>query len=47
MSFPMCLRPIDRLFEILKKVGELPLAYWGNLKENYEACNKDYKGVSV
>jgi succinate dehydrogenase/fumarate reductase flavoprotein subunit len=27
------------------KVGELPLAYWGNLKENYEAHNKDYTGV--
>lgn len=27
------------------KVGELPLAYWGNLKENYEANNKDYAGV--
>jgi hypothetical protein len=27
------------------KVGELPQAYWGPLKENYEAHNKDYKGV--
>ncbi len=27
------------------KVGELPLGYWGNLKENYEARNKDYQGV--
>jgi len=27
------------------KIGELPQAYWGNLKENYEAHNKDYKGV--
>jgi succinate dehydrogenase/fumarate reductase flavoprotein subunit len=27
------------------KVGELPLAYWGDLKINYEAHNKDYKGV--
>jgi len=27
------------------KVGELPLGYWGNLKENYEARNKDYTGV--
>jgi succinate dehydrogenase/fumarate reductase flavoprotein subunit len=26
------------------KIGELPIAYWGNLKENYEAHNKDYKG---
>ena len=27
------------------RVGELPLDYWGNLKENYEARNKDYEGV--
>jgi succinate dehydrogenase/fumarate reductase flavoprotein subunit len=27
------------------KVGELPHAYWGNLKENYKAHNKDYKGI--
>lgn len=27
------------------KIGDLPLAYWGNLKENYEAHNKDYEGV--
>ena len=27
------------------KIGELPQAYWGNLKENYEAHNKDYTGV--
>ena len=27
------------------KVGEKPLDYAGNLKENYEACNKDYTGV--
>lgn len=27
------------------QVGELPLGYWGNLKENYEAHNKDYPGV--
>ena len=26
------------------KIGELPIDYWGNLKENYEAHNKDYKG---
>jgi len=24
------------------KTGELPLDYFGNLKENYEACNRDY-----
>jgi succinate dehydrogenase/fumarate reductase flavoprotein subunit len=27
------------------KVGELPLGYWGKLKENWEAHNKDYTGV--
>ena len=27
------------------KVGELPLDYSGNLKDNYEARNKDYTGV--
>jgi succinate dehydrogenase/fumarate reductase flavoprotein subunit len=27
------------------QVGELPLDYCGNLKENYEAHNKDYTGV--
>jgi succinate dehydrogenase/fumarate reductase flavoprotein subunit len=26
-------------------VGEKPLGYWGNLKANYEAYNKDYQGV--
>jgi hypothetical protein len=26
------------------KVGELPLAYWGDFKENYEAHNKGYVG---
>jgi succinate dehydrogenase/fumarate reductase flavoprotein subunit len=25
--------------------GELPIGYWGDMKENYEAHNKDYKGV--
>jgi succinate dehydrogenase/fumarate reductase flavoprotein subunit len=25
--------------------GELPLEYWGNMKENYEAHNRDYTGV--
>jgi succinate dehydrogenase/fumarate reductase flavoprotein subunit len=29
------------------KAGERPLGYWGNLKENYEAYNRDYKGVYV
>ena len=27
------------------KTGELPLAFWGNMKEQYEAHNKDYAGV--
>ncbi len=27
------------------KTGELPLAFWGNMKEQYEAHNKDYTGV--
>lgn len=27
------------------KEGELPLDYWGDLKANYEAHNKDYTGV--
>jgi succinate dehydrogenase/fumarate reductase flavoprotein subunit len=27
------------------KAGELPLNYWGDMKANYEAHNKDYTGV--
>ena len=27
------------------KTGELPPAYWGNMKQQYEAHNKDYTGV--
>ena len=27
------------------QIGELPLGYWGNLKDNYEAHNRDYQGV--
>jgi succinate dehydrogenase/fumarate reductase flavoprotein subunit len=27
------------------KTGELPLAFWGNMKQQYEARNKDYTGV--
>ena len=27
------------------KVGELPLDYWGDMKANYEARNRDYTGV--
>jgi len=27
------------------KTGELPQAFWGNMKKQYEAHNKDYTGV--
>ena len=27
------------------RTGELPLDYWGDLKANYEAHNRDYTGV--
>jgi succinate dehydrogenase/fumarate reductase flavoprotein subunit len=27
------------------KIGELPLTFWGNMKDNYESHNKDYRGV--
>ena len=27
------------------KSGELPIGFWGNMKEQYEAYNKDYTGV--
>jgi succinate dehydrogenase/fumarate reductase flavoprotein subunit len=27
------------------KIGELPMAFWGNIKHQYEAYNKDYTGV--
>ncbi|MGD9142279.1 MAG: FAD-dependent oxidoreductase [Dehalococcoidia bacterium] len=27
------------------KIGELPLNFWGDMKEQYEAHNKDYAGV--
>ncbi len=27
------------------EIGELPLAFWGNMKGQYEARNKDYTGV--
>ncbi len=27
------------------KTGELPVTYWGNMKQQYEAHNKDYTGV--
>jgi len=26
-------------------IGSLPLKFWGNMKEQYEAHNKDYTGV--
>lgn len=28
------------------QVGERPIGYWGNLKQNYESHNRDYKGIS-
>jgi succinate dehydrogenase/fumarate reductase flavoprotein subunit len=27
------------------KIGELPMIFWGNMKQGYEAHNKDYTGV--
>ena len=27
------------------KTGELPPAFWGNMKKQYEAYNKDYTGI--
>jgi succinate dehydrogenase/fumarate reductase flavoprotein subunit len=27
------------------KIGELPVGFWGNMKQQYEAHNKDYTGV--
>jgi succinate dehydrogenase/fumarate reductase flavoprotein subunit len=27
------------------KIGEMPLAFWGDMKKQYEAYNKDYAGV--
>jgi hypothetical protein len=27
------------------KIGEIPHAYWGDLKKSYESHNRDYKGV--
>jgi succinate dehydrogenase/fumarate reductase flavoprotein subunit len=27
------------------KIGELPMVFWGNMKEQYEAHNKNYTGV--
>ena len=26
------------------EIGEKPIGFWGNLKEKYEAHNKDYRG---
>jgi succinate dehydrogenase/fumarate reductase flavoprotein subunit len=34
-----------RLQDNKVKIGELPLNYWGDMKANYEAHNKDYTGV--
>ena len=27
------------------KIGRLPIRFWGNMKEQYEAHNQDYTGV--
>jgi succinate dehydrogenase/fumarate reductase flavoprotein subunit len=27
------------------KIGDLPMIFWGNMKQQYEAYNKDYTGV--
>ena len=51
IDFPQSDPPEWRKFVTLRQaegkvqVGELPLGYWGNLKENYEAHNRDYQGV--
>jgi succinate dehydrogenase/fumarate reductase flavoprotein subunit len=51
IDFPQVDPPEWRKFITVKQAdgkvqtGELPLGYWGNLKDNYEAHNKDYKGV--
>ncbi len=51
MDYPEVDPPEWRKFITIKqedgkvKIGELPLGYWGNLKDNYEAHNKDYTGV--
>jgi hypothetical protein len=36
-----------KLVEGKTKIGELPHAYWGDLKKNYEAHNRDYKGLYI
>ncbi len=51
IDYPQMDPPEWRKFITLKQtdgkiqVGELPLGYWGNLKENYESHNRDYAGV--
>jgi len=51
IDYPQLDPPEWRKFITIKQaddrvqVGELPLGYWGKLKENYEAHNKDYNGV--
>jgi hypothetical protein len=29
------------------KTGELPLNYWGDLKQNWESHNRDYRGADL
>jgi len=51
MEYPTTGRPEWQKFLTIKlengkvKTGELPLNFWGNMKEQYEAYNKDYTGV--
>jgi hypothetical protein len=51
MDSPPINRPEWQKFLTIKlekgkvKAGELPLTFWGNMKQQYEAHNKDYTGV--
>lgn len=51
MDFPEVDPPAWNKFLTIKQAngkvqtGELPLSYWGNMKANYEAHNRDYRGV--
>jgi succinate dehydrogenase/fumarate reductase flavoprotein subunit len=52
IDYPQLDSPEWRKFITVKQadgkvqIGELPIGYWGDMKENYEAHNKDYGGVS-
>jgi succinate dehydrogenase/fumarate reductase flavoprotein subunit len=51
IDYPQLDRPEDYKFSTIKQVngkpvfGSLPMVFWGNMKEQYEAHNKDYSGV--